>query len=103
MQTLYIIYDPKDKKILYQTYNEIMAKHKMITYLLEKIKPVLIEIDKSKITSDSFYILYNIKESEIITIEKYINEIFDYMRMNNIKKYCFENCQLIKIHSRKEF
>lgn len=78
-----------------------MPKHKMITYLLEKIKPVLIEIDK--IISDSFYILYDIKDLKIITIEKYMNEIFDYMRMNNIKKYCFENCQLIKIHSREEF
>lgn len=100
MQTLYIIYDPKDKKVLYQTYGEIMAKHKMITYLLKKIKPVLIEIDK--IISDSFYVLYDVKESEIITTEKYMNEIFEYMRMNNIKEYCFKNAQLIKIDLRKE-
>lgn len=103
MKTLYIIYDTKTKKVLYQTYGEMMAKHKMITYLLEKIKPVLIEIDKSKITSDTFYILYDIKDLKIITIEKYMNEIFEYMRMNNIKKYCFENAQLIKIDLRKEF
>lgn len=100
MQNLYIIYDPVNKKILYKTYNEIMAKHKMITYLLEKIKPVLIEIDK--IISDSFYILYDIKDLKIITIEKYMNEIFDYMTMNNIKKYCFKNAQLIKVDLRKE-
>lgn len=100
MQTLYIIYDTKTKKVLYKTYDEIMAKHKMITYLLEKIKPVLIEIDK--IISDSFYILYDVKDLKIITIEKYMNEIFDYMTMNNIKKYCFKNAQLIKVDLRKE-
>lgn len=100
MKTLYIIYDPKDKKVLYQTYDEIMTKHKMITYLLEKIKPVLIEIDK--IISDSFYILYDVKDLKIITIEKYMNKIFDYMTMNNIKKYCFKNAQLIDVDLRKE-
>lgn len=106
MQTLYIIYDPKNEKVLHQTYNEIMAKHKTITYLIEKLKPIMIEIDKNKIKSDSFYVLYDIKNSKIITIEKYLNEILDYIRNirhTNTKKSCLKNCRAIKVDLREEF
>lgn len=100
MQTLYIIYDPKNEKVLYKTYDETKARDKMTTYIKKESKPIVIRINKNEIKSNSFYILYDITHSKVISIKKYPYEILNYIK--NTKKYCLNNYQVIEVNLRKE-